>query len=395
MNKVWIKIALPLLALGLGVVGMAAIKATAKDKEEKVEIDSRPTVKVEVLRTEDYQVVINSFGEVKPLEKTQLAALVAGEVTGWHEDFVPGGVVKRGTLLFSIDKQQYEAALLQAEANLSQANAQLIEERARAEVAKREARSMPAAKVTDLYLRKPQVLSAEATVKSAEAQLKIAKRNLSYTDVMAPYDALVVSRNLGKGQYVHQGNEVGVLYNIETAEITLPIAGFDALFLPADLQGSEALISSRGAITLTRTGTIERDLGIVDQDTRMSQVVARINDPYSLNTDAPAFKFGTYVEVSLKGSTLQDIFRLPQELVTNRKVWVVNKDNELESRTVKVLREEAAFFLVENGLNAGERVVMTLPEYPQDGMKVKIAGEQPKQTKTSDEESGLVAQTNE
>ncbi|WP_102796499.1 efflux RND transporter periplasmic adaptor subunit [Bowmanella denitrificans] len=391
MNKIWIKITLPLAAIAMGIVGFMAIKATASDKSDKVEVDSRPTVKVEALSTEDYQVIINSYGEVKPLESTKLAALVGGEVVQWHEDFVPGGLVKRGTLLFSIDKQQYQAALLQAEANLSQAQALLVEERARAEVAKREAKSMPSTQVTDLYLRKPQVMSAEAAVKSAEAQLKIAQRDLAYTDVRAPYDALVISRNLGLGQYVHQGNEVGELYNVETAEINLPIAGFDAMFLPAELAGSQAQITSRGAVSLTRTGTIERDLGIIDQGTRMSQVVARIRDPYSLNTDAPAFKFGTYVEVTLKGATLQDIFRLPQDLVTNRKVWVVNKDNELESRTVKVLREEAEYFLIGNGLNEGERVVMTLPEYPQNGMKVKIAGEQDK----TSADSALVAQANE
>lgn len=391
MNKIWIKITLPLAAIAMGIVGFMAIKATASDKSDKVEVDSRPTVKVEALSTEDYQVIINSYGEVKPLESTKLAALVGGEVVQWHEDFVPGGLVKRGTLLFSIDKQQYQAALLQAEANLSQAQALLVEERARAEVAKREAKSMPSTQVTDLYLRKPQVMSAEAAVKSAEAQLKIAQRDLAYTDVRAPYDALVISRNLGLGQYVHQGNEVGELYNVETAEINLPIAGFDAMFLPAELAGSQAQITSRGAVSLTRTGTIERDLGIIDQGTRMSQVVARIRDPYSLNTDAPAFKFGTYVEVTLKGATLEDIFRLPQDLVTNRKVWVVNKDNELESRTVKVLREEAEYFLIGNGLNEGERVVMTLPEYPQNGMKVKIAGEQDK----TSADSALVAQANE
>ncbi|WP_343840649.1 efflux RND transporter periplasmic adaptor subunit [Bowmanella denitrificans] len=391
MNKIWIKITLPLAAIAVGIIGFMAINATASDKGDKVEVDSRPTVKVEALSTEDYQVLINSYGEVKPLESTKLAALVGGEVVQWHEDFVPGGLVKRGTLLFSIDKQQYQAALLQAEASLSQAQALLVEERARAEVAKREAKSMPSTQVTDLYLRKPQVMSAEAAVKSAEAQLKIAQRDLAYTDVRAPYDALVISRNLGLGQYVHQGNEVGELYNVETAEINLPIAGFDAMFLPAELAGSQAQITSRGAVSLTRSGTIERDLGIIDQGTRMSQVVARIRDPYSLNTDAPAFKFGTYVEVTLKGATLEDIFRLPQDLVTNRKVWVVNKDNELESRTVKVLREEAEYFLIGNGLNEGERVVMTLPEYPQNGMKVKIAGEQDK----TSADSALVAQANE
>ena len=112
---------------------MQVINASAPEDKEKDVIDTRPTVSVEAAMAVDYQVKITSFGEVRPLESTKLSSQVSGEVLSWHPNFVAGGLVLRGDTLFSIEKDTYEAALLQAEANLSLAEAQLIEEQARAD----------------------------------------------------------------------------------------------------------------------------------------------------------------------------------------------------------------------------------------------------------------------
>jgi multidrug efflux system membrane fusion protein len=224
MNKKWFKGIFPLVILAIGFGGMSAIKASGEDDEDNKPVDTRPTVNVEAAIAEDYQVRITSFGEVRPLESTMISAQVSGEVLTWHPNFVPGGLVLRGDTLFTIELDTYEAALLQAEADLSLAKANLIEEKANADVAKREANGR---KVSDLYLRKPQLLGAQASVKSAQARLKIAQRDLDNCAIKAPYDALVVSRDLGVGQYVNQGSQVGELYNIESAEVSFPIAGFD------------------------------------------------------------------------------------------------------------------------------------------------------------------------
>ena len=371
MKKKWIKILLPVAVIGAGVVGMTAIKATADVEEEKEVVDTRPTVKIDPLMAENYQVTINSFGEVVPLESTQIAAQVSGEVISWHPEFVAGGLVKRGDVLFTIEKDSYEAALLQAEADLSLAEAQLIEELAKADVAKQEARKLNR-KVSDLYLRKPQVMSAKAKVKSAKARLKIAQRDLNNCDVLAPYDALVIRRDIGVGQFVSQGSTVAELNNIEFAEITIPVAGFDSSFLPSNLHEHPAKIANRGLTFAERDGVIVRDLGVIDQNTRMTQLVVRIEDPYSLKSDLPALKYGSYVEVSFAGITLENVFKLPQELVTNKEVWVVENER-LQSKHVTILREEGEYFLISEGISAEDKLVMTVPEYPQNGQQVKTS----------------------
>ena len=367
----------PFVALAVGVVGFKAINALANEQEKKALVDTRPTVQVEPVSANDHQVVINSYGEVKPLENTQLSAQVSGEVLSWHPSFVAGGVVARGETLFSIEKDNYEAAVLVAEAELARAQAGLIEEQAQAKVAEDEAKRFPSKARTDLFLRKPQVLSAQANVKSAQAALKRAQRDLENCDVKAPYDALIVSRNVGVGQYVTMGSQVAELNNIETAEVIIPIAGFDSVFLPERIKGITATVIQKGLNSFTREGVIDRDLGIVDNATRMSSLVVRIEDPYGLKNKQPAIKFGSYVQVNFAGTTLNNIYRLPQALVNNQTVWVVGENQTLEPRKVTVIREEGEYFYISSGLKADDKLVVTLPEYPQKGMEVKIAGAQP------------------
>ena len=370
MKQKWFKGILPLVILAIGFGGMSAIKASGEKDVDKEPVDVRPTVKIETAIAEDYQVRITSYGEVSPLESTMISAQVSGEVLTWHPNFVPGGLVLRGDTLFTIELDTYEAALLQAEADLSLAKANLIEEQAKAVVAKREAKGR---KVSDLYLRKPQMLGAQASVKSSQSRLKIAQRDLDNCAIKAPYDALVISRDLGVGQYVNKGSQVGELYNIETAEVSFPIAGFDREFLPTDITQQIATISTKGYNTIVRKGIVSRDLGIIDQSTRMSQLVVRIEDPYALKSSLPVLKFGHYVEVSFAGKTLNQVYRLPQELVNNRIIWLLDENQEMQPQRVEILREEGAYFLISEGLNNQDTLILTLPEYPQKGMKVKIA----------------------
>ncbi|NMH59389.1 efflux RND transporter periplasmic adaptor subunit [Alteromonas ponticola] len=367
----WIKIVLPVAILAIGFGGMQAIKATASDDEIKEKVDTRPSVTIDKLNTDSYTVEITAYGEVAPLESTNLAAQVSGEVVSWNKHFVNGGLVKRGETLFTIEKDAYEAALLLAEANLSSAQAQLIQEEAQAQVAKKEATKLASGNVSDLYLRKPQMLSAQAAVKSAQAQLKLAHRDLDNCEVKAPYDALVVSRNIGVGDFVSTGTIAATLYSIETAEVTFPVAGFDQAFLPEQIMERKATVSIGDNKQTAREALLHRDTGIVDQATRMAHLVARIDDPYGIRTQQRPIKFGSYVQVNFSGKTVDNVYRIPQELVTNKKLWTLDGEDKLTANQVDVVREDGGYFLIRGNFNQ-DRVVKTLPEYPQEGMEVKV-----------------------
>ena len=364
----WKKIVLPIAILVAGYAGMTLIASAGSEEESAAEIDTRPTVSISELRAEDYEVTITSYGEITPLESTNLAAQVAGEVVSWNPKFVPGGLVKRGEILFSIEKDAYEAALLEAEATLISAQAQLVQEQAQADVAEREAASMSGSRITDLYLRKPQLLSAQAAVKSAEAMLRIAKRDLDNCEVRAPYDALVVSREIGTGDFVSTGTVTATLNNVETAELNFPVAGFDQSFLPVTVSGTDAVITIDNREI---TASIDRDTGVVDQATRMSHLVARIDDPYGVRSGKPLVKFGSFANISFTGKTLEAVYRVPQELVNNKQIWLVNENGELVGERVNVLREEGEYFFVSGDIDGG-MLVVSPPEYPINGMAVKV-----------------------
>ncbi|EOB6638124.1 efflux RND transporter periplasmic adaptor subunit [Vibrio vulnificus] len=364
---------LPVALLGGGYAAYQAIAASGPETDDKKEAVAETIVETAPLFPTEHKVMITSHGELVPFETTRLSAQVSGEVVSWHPNFVTGGIVKRGEVLFSIESDNYQAAVLQAEAELASAKAALIEEKAKAKVAERQAKNLNDKQVSDLYLRKPQLLSAEAQVKSALASLKRAERDLENCKVVAPYDALVVSRQIGVGQFISAGSEVALLNNIEAAEIHIPIAGFDSAFLPEKLSNIRATIRLQGLRQVEREGNIDRDLAMIDSATRMINVVVRIDDPYGINSQKPAIKFGSYVEVQFAGKELKHIYRLPQELVSNRTVWVVNEENQLYPRTVNVLRSEGEFVLISEGIEQSDKLVLTVPEYPQKGMSVKLS----------------------
>ncbi len=374
MLKRHLKWILPLGIIGVGAAGYSMVQATKPEVINTKAVDVAPTVDIAVLEPMTHQVAISSFGEVAPLEVTALSTQVSGEVLGWHPNFVPGGVVKRGDILFSIEDDNYQAAVLQAEAELAQSKAALIEERAKAKVAEQQAKKIKDKQVSELYLRKPQLLSAEARVKSAQASLKRAKRDLDNCKVLSPYDALVVSRTIGVGQFVTSGSQIAMLNNIESAEIMLPIAGFDSPFLPVNVIGTQAKVLSKGRIDVMRDGIIVRDLGIVDSATRMVNMVVRVEDPYAVKTKAVGLPFGSYVEVQFNGKAIPNLFQIPQELVKSDRVWLVDENDTLYFKQVNVVRQEQANFYIDSGLESGDRLVLTPPEFPQVGMKVKMTG---------------------
>ena len=383
MKSNWLIFALAMFVLAASVTIFQIVNARAKDDTPPVEVDIRIPVNIELAARGNYPVLISGYATVEPLETTQLSPQVSGEVTFLHEQFLEGGRVKQGDLLFSIEKDAYEASYLQAEALLMQARADLIEQQALADVAADEARRNPKMTYTDLSLRKPQLLSARASVKSAEAALRIARRDLDKCDVHAPFDALIVSTELGVGQFLAAGSPVAVLYGTKSAKVHMPIAGFDRAFLPDSLIGLPATLTVSGPDSNIRRGIIRHDTGTVDEDTRMSHVVVQVDDPYALKGNVGPLPFGSFVQISFEGRQLNNLYQLSQELVINRRVWVVNEAEEMTPKKVSIIREDGDYFYIRDGLKNGDKIITTLPDNPRAGMPVKVINTN---TETDDEQ---------
>ena len=181
---------------------------------------------------------------VVPKYETELVAQVNGQIVELSSAFVRGGFVEKGQLLARIDPSDYEAALIDAEANLASSQASLETERAQGKVAESEWRKITDALPTELSLRKPQLAQELAHVKAAEARVLRAKRDLERTEIRAPYDAMIEMRSIGLGSYVGTGSSVGKLLGTAVAEVRLPVADNQLQFLIEE--GKAASVTLKG-----------------------------------------------------------------------------------------------------------------------------------------------------
>ena len=188
-------------------------------------------IKVITAQPETVQ-TIRSQGTVLPTIESDLSVEVSGRIIEVSKNFRAGSYFKKGELLLSIERADYEAALAMREADLASARLTLAQEEALAAQALEDWQSMGSGEASALTLRKPQLAQAKAMVKSAEASVSQAERDLDRTRITAPYDGLVLSKNVDLGQYVvaNPANPIARIYATELAEVRLPIALSDAVF---------------------------------------------------------------------------------------------------------------------------------------------------------------------
>ncbi|RZM76468.1 efflux RND transporter periplasmic adaptor subunit [Pseudoalteromonas rubra] len=355
-----------LLVVLSGVSACVALITLANPpKEAKVQPAQPPRVSSTPLVPADYQTSLHLSGVLKPAEQTDIAFELPGKISWLNDAFIEGGIVHKGTLLARLDAFDYQTQLLNKQAELALAKAHLSEQLALADVAKKEWASSP--HVTDLALRKPQVASARARLKAAEAQLAQAQKNLSRTHYYAPYDALIAKRDTGLGQVIKAGQPLGQLVNLHYGELHVPVANFDRPFLP-QLPASGVTVS---ASEIRRTGTLTRHTGQLSDTTRMAYYVIRIDDPYALHSDEQPVYFGQFLHAHVAGVTLKNVLKVPQEWVKNDTLWLMNSQHRLVQYPANILRREQSSVLIAAPPHADYQLITHLPDYPQTGMLVR------------------------
>ena len=252
------QIFIPFVILIAGILTFVLFSSMKKPPEEKEEVDNTPIVAVEPISLAPLTLQVDSYGVVEPKYETELVAQVSGQIVELSDTFVRGGFIKKGQLLARIDPNDYEAALIDAEATMASARASLETERAQGQVAEREWKRITDTSPTELSLRKPQLAQEIARVKAAQASILRAKRNLERTEIRAPYDAMIDSRNVGLGSFVSTGSMVGKLLGTAVAEVRLPVADNQLEFLVE--QGKNAKVNLMGTFAcLLYTSPSPRD----------------------------------------------------------------------------------------------------------------------------------------
>ncbi len=212
---------------------------------------------------------------------------------------------------------------------------------------------------TELSLRKPQLAQELARVKSAQAAILRAERNLQRTEIRAPpYDAMINSREIGLGSFVGVGSEIGMLLGTDIAEVRLPVADNQLQFLVA--QGEQAkvkLIGTYSGQEIQWQAEIARSEGVIDSNSRMSYLVAEIHDPYLLQQNTREnelpLRFGSYVQAKILGIEVDNATVVPRYLVVNNSVAILNNESKLHYAKIHILREQGGNVIVSDGLIDG------------------------------------------
>ncbi|WP_105200585.1 MULTISPECIES: efflux RND transporter periplasmic adaptor subunit [unclassified Pseudoalteromonas] len=378
------QILLPIGVLGVSVALFAAFMAMKKPPEQKQQENIAPLVEVTPVNLTDVTMQVHSYGEVMAQEQTELVAQVSGQVVSIAEQFVKGGFVKQGDELIRIDPNDYEAALIEAQAGLAQAQSALEIEQAQAHVAKTEWQRIKdnanAVIPSELYLRKPQLAEKLAKFRAAQAQVKRAKRNLERTSIRAPYDALVTAKKISLGSVVNPGNVLGQIDATSIAKVRLPVANHDLQYLVDGGIGAKVTLTSEVAGKMrTWQGTIVRNEGVVDKRSRMTYLVAYVDAPYE---QAQPLRFGAYTNASIVGKHVRDTAIVPSHLIKDNRIALIDNEIKLMFSDLEVIREQNGMAYVTAGLNSGQQVITSALEYPTQGMQLRLDEQEPKTAHT-------------
>lgn len=350
---------------------------------------------VEVTEAErgDYQPTIVATGTVRPSRNITLSSRVSGQVIQQYEGFSPGGYVEKGDLLLQIDPADYRNTLELRKSDLQQAEAQLEIEQGRQDVARKgydlvdeELGEMK----EELVLRQPQLNSVRAQVEAAEAAVSQAQLNLQRTQIRAPFDAHILSRNVNEGSQVNIGDNLAQMVSTDEywVEVNVPLSNLRWLSFSNEegVAGSEVKIMDRKAWAEEqyRRGQLYQLIGALENQTRLSRVLVSIPDPLAYENDSlPTLIINAFVEAHIQAGELKNVVRLNRDFVREGEtVWVM-KDEKLQIREVDILFEDARYAYIRDGLEEGEKVVTTNLATVTEGAGLRLESDTSSQQSTA------------
>ena len=343
-------------------------------------------VEVTPLFPGSYPVRIEAMGSVIPSREIVLRVPVGGEVISMNENFAVGGRLEAGTQILRIDPTDYQLALRQKQRALTNAEYEYRIEQGRQAVARREWDQLYGDKVNTevesaLALRKPQLEKVRAEIKAARAELEQAQVNLSRTEVKAPFNALVRNKYVDIGSYVSSQEKLADLVGTDEywVQVSLPVDRLQWVIIPekSDGKGSGAQIYSRNNAVLQ--GSVLRLMADLSPEGRMARLLISIKDPLGLHENGekyPSLLIGEFVRVAIEGERLENVYRIPRSaLRDNGFIWLAGEKNRLIIRPVTTLWRDVENVLVKDGINPGDRLVVSALSAPVEGMSLRTGRE--------------------
>jgi len=372
-----------------------------------------PEVKVVAVEQKDIPIYREWIGTLDGL----VNAAIRSQVTGYllTQDYAEGSFVRKGQLLFQIDPRPLQAAADQAKGQLAQANGQLAQARAQyqqseAQLASAEAnqrkaqfdenRYIPLAKehavtqqdldnavqsndsakaqvkmaTAQIEAAKAQIEAASAAVEAAKASLEAANVNLGFTKLYSPIDGIAGNAQIQIGNLVNPAaNAVTTVSTVDPIKVTFAVSEQEYLRLskqykPTDPTPPLELILADGTV-YPHPGKYAFAGRQVNQSTGAIEATGLFPNPGNI------LRPGQYGKVRVAVETLRGALLVPlqavSELQGSYEVAALDGNDAVSIKTIHVGDQVGAWWVVSDGLNPGERVIVDGIQKVGPGMHVK------------------------
>jgi membrane fusion protein (multidrug efflux system) len=364
-----------LTCAAIGLLAMALSGCSAKAPPQA----TPPEVYVAQVVQRDVPVYMEIVGQTQGSQDVDIRARVEGFLETIN--FIEGAFVHAGDLLYQIDPKPLQAELAQAQADLATSQARLdqatITVNRMEPLAKEQAVSQQ-----ELDNARASQYAARAQVDAGNAAVDTAQLNLGYARITSPIDGIVGITNVKAGNLVGSGEStlLTTVSNVDPIVFRGGISEADYLRMARevearragnDVEKASAQLLLADGTTYPHTGSLEAVERAVDPTTGTLAVQIAFPNPDRL------LRPGLYGRVRFVSETrrgaLLVLQRAVQELQDHYNVVVVDSENKVSMRSVKVGPRVGDLWVIDEGLKPGERVVVEGLQRLRDGMTVDVA----------------------
>ncbi len=386
LPKVIFRTLLPVIVLVAGTV--VALWMMETGPQAKPRPRTRNATLVEC-RTVDYstqQTIISGMGTVAAACNVELKPQVSGEIIELNPNLVPGGHFRQGETLLKIDPTDYGLTVRELATNVAKAESDLQLEQGNQLIAQKEYKLLGEV-VSDqekaLMLRHPQLENLRATLEAARTKLEQAKVDLLRTEIKAPFNAVVQSREVNLGTRAGETTVLASLVGTDAywVEVSIPVSQLRWVRIPQTEKDQGSLVriydSAAWGDGVCRQGRVIRLKTGLEEQGRMARLIVWVEDPLSLqpdHTDQPRMLIGSYVRVEIEGRAVASAAAIEREFIRNGdSVWVMNPERGLVIRPVEIAFRGADHLIVTNGIDSGEQLIISDIAAPVAGMALRTA----------------------
>ncbi len=213
-----------------------------------------------------------------------------------------------------------------------------------------------------------------ASMERFEWQVERAERDLSNTEIRAPFDAIVNSESIALGKIVNANEVLVGLYREDQLDVrfTMSDRQYGQIFADGLIDRPIEVVWEVEPESLRATGRITRAGAEIDAAKGGVQVYARLE-----NAEASTFRPGTFVKIFVPGREYDNVLRLPETAVYDNRLIYTIEDGRMLSHDAEILARDGAQLLVRADVADGAEVITTRLAQAGDGLAVTVEGEAP------------------